>query len=121
MNRLSPRTLVWQIVLALFLIILTSPAASSQDKRTKVRISNAGLTITALPLLAARDWGTFKANNLDVEIIVMSPPIGAAAMAQGDIDYVAGVGGGDAHRVAVARHLVFFGPDFLLDSSRAAI
>ncbi|HSQ12488.1 MAG TPA: hypothetical protein VLM90_05700, partial [Candidatus Deferrimicrobium sp.] len=53
---------------------------------------NAGLTITALPLLAARDWGTFNANGLDVEIIVMSPPIGGAAMAQGDIDYVAGVG-----------------------------
>ena len=66
--------------------------AAGQEKLTKVRISNAGLTITALPLLAARDWGTFKANGLDVEIIVMSPPLGAAAMAQGDIDYVAGVG-----------------------------
>ncbi len=88
----SLRKLVWHIGIALLLHHLNAPMASSQDKRTKVRISNAGLTITALPLLAARDWGTFKANNLDVEIIVMSPPIGAAAMAQGDIDYVAGVG-----------------------------
>ena len=77
---------------ALILLTLNALPASSQEKRTKVRISNAGLTITALPLLAARDWGTFKANGLDVEIIVMSPPLGAAAMAQGDIDYVAGVG-----------------------------
>jgi ABC-type nitrate/sulfonate/bicarbonate transport system substrate-binding protein len=92
MNRLSPRKLFWKSSVALILIILTAPMASSQEKRTKVRISNAGLTITALPLLAARDWGTFNANGLDVEIIVMSPPIGAAAMAQGDIDYVAGVG-----------------------------
>jgi len=92
MNRLSPRKLFWQIYVTLLLIILNSLPAASQDKRTKVRISNAGLTITALPLLAARDWGTFSANGLDVEIIVMSPPIGAAAMAQGDIDYVAGVG-----------------------------
>ena len=51
-------------------------------KAHKGKISNAGLTITALPRLAARDWGTFKANGLDVEIIVTSPPLGAAAMAQ---------------------------------------
>jgi len=89
---ITPRRSVWQVLFALILIILNAPTASSQEKRTKVRISNAGLTITALPLLAARDWGTFKANGLDVEIIVMSPPLGAAAMAQGDIDYVAGVG-----------------------------
>jgi len=89
---LSPRKLVWQICVGVFLIILTVFPATSQDKRTKVRISNAGLTITALPLLAARDWGTFKENGLDVEIVVMSPPLGAAAMNQGDIDYVAGVG-----------------------------
>jgi ABC-type nitrate/sulfonate/bicarbonate transport system substrate-binding protein len=92
MTRLPPRKLVWKIWVALILITLNAPTAGSQEKRAKVRISNAGLTITALPLLAARDWGTFKTNGLDVEIIVMSPPLGAAAMAQGDIDYVAGVG-----------------------------
>jgi ABC-type nitrate/sulfonate/bicarbonate transport system substrate-binding protein len=92
MNRLSPQKLVWQILLALLVIIIIALPATSQDKRTKVRISNAGLTITALPLLAARDWGTFRENGLDVEIVVMSPPLGAAAMNQGDIDYVAGVG-----------------------------
>jgi ABC-type nitrate/sulfonate/bicarbonate transport system substrate-binding protein len=82
----------WKILLALFFLVLNSSSATSQDKRTKVRISNASLTITALPLLAARDWGIFKENGLEVEIIVMSPPLGNAAMNQGDIDYVAGVG-----------------------------
>ena len=57
MYQLSPRKLVWEILVVLLLIILNGPQATSQDKRTKVRISNAGLTITALPLLAARDWG----------------------------------------------------------------
>ena len=89
---IPPRKLVWEIFVALFLIILTGPQATSQEKRTKVRISNAGLTITALPLMAARDWGVFSANGLDVEIIVIAPSIAAAALAQGDIDYVAGVG-----------------------------
>lgn len=92
MNRLSPRLLVWGICIALMLIMLNTLPATSQDKRTKARISNAGLTITALPLLAARDWGVFSANGLDVEIIVMAPSLAAAALAQGDIDYVAGVG-----------------------------
>jgi ABC-type nitrate/sulfonate/bicarbonate transport system substrate-binding protein len=92
MNRLSLRKFVWQICLTRFVIIITALPATSQDKRSKVRISNAGLTITALPLLAARDWGTFGENGLDVEIVVMSLPLGAAAMNQGDINYVAGVG-----------------------------
>lgn len=70
---------------------LSSPVIG-QEKRAKVRISNAGFTITALPLLAAKDWGVFNANGLDVELIVMSPSLAAAAVAQGDIDYVAGVG-----------------------------
>src|SRR4030095_2382837 len=77
---------------ALPLVTVLLSHASSQDKRAKVRVSNAGFTITALPLLAAKDWGTFSANGLDVELIVMSPSIAAAALAQGDIDYVAGVG-----------------------------
>ncbi|HWH77761.1 MAG TPA: ABC transporter substrate-binding protein, partial [Candidatus Binatus sp.] len=87
------RTPTWLVTGLMLTAIVSSPNhAAAQERRTKVRISNAGLTITALPLLAARDWGTFAANSLDVEIVVMSPPLGAAAMAQGDIDYVAGVG-----------------------------
>jgi len=73
-------------------MLLTPPAFGAQEQRAKVRISNAGFTITALPLLAAKDWGMFTANGLDVELIVMSPSLAAAALAQGDIDYVAGVG-----------------------------
>jgi ABC-type nitrate/sulfonate/bicarbonate transport system substrate-binding protein len=80
------------ILIALGLLLIVSTAAFSQERRAKVRISNAGFTITALPLLAAKDWGVFGANGLDVELIVMSPTIAAAALAQGDVDYVAGVG-----------------------------
>jgi ABC-type nitrate/sulfonate/bicarbonate transport system substrate-binding protein len=84
--------LVAQLFLALGLVGTWSTHADSQERRSKIRISNAGLTITALPLLAARDWGIFSANGMDVEIIVMAPPIAASALAQGDVDYVAGVG-----------------------------
>jgi ABC-type nitrate/sulfonate/bicarbonate transport system substrate-binding protein len=85
-------TLAAQILVALTLIGTFGTPGHSQQRRSKVRISNAGFTITALPLLAAKDWGVFTANGLDVELIVMSPSIAAAALAQGDIDYVAGVG-----------------------------
>lgn len=84
--------LVAQLFLALGLMGTLSTAVYAQERRAKIRISNAGLTITALPLLAARDWGVFTANGIEVEIIVMAPSIAAAALAQGDVDYVAGVG-----------------------------
>ena len=53
---------------------LSSPVIG-QEKRAKVRISNAGFTITALPLLAAKDWGVFNANGLDVEVISTMSPV----------------------------------------------
>ncbi len=70
---------------------IAAPSAAQETPR-KTRISNAGFTITALPLLAAREWGIFTANGLDVEIILMQSSIVPAALGQGDIDYQAGVG-----------------------------
>ncbi|MBI3066261.1 MAG: ABC transporter substrate-binding protein [Deltaproteobacteria bacterium] len=73
-------------------ILLTYPAFGAQDQRAKARISNAGFTMTALPLLAAKEWGLFTANGLDVEVILMQSSLVPAALTQGDIDYQAGVG-----------------------------
>src|SRR5882724_12357323 len=92
----NPSKSVWRWLPQLIAVIglaWSLPArADAQERRVKARISNAGFTITALPLLAAKDWGVFTANGLDMELIVMSPTLAAAAVAQGDIDYVAGVG-----------------------------
>lgn len=74
------------------LSVTRSLPAMGQEQRVKLRISNASFSITALPLLAAREWGTFSANNLDMEIILMQSSIVPAALSQGDIDYQAGVG-----------------------------
>jgi len=74
------------------LIATWSTHVGSQEGRLKVRISNAGFTITALPLLAAKDWGIFAANGLNVELIVMAASLAPAALSSGDIDYIAGVG-----------------------------
>jgi len=80
------------IFIALALIAIWPSHANSQERRSKIRISNAGFTITALPLLAAKDWGTFAASGLDVELIVIAATLAPAALSQGDIDYIAGVG-----------------------------
>jgi ABC-type nitrate/sulfonate/bicarbonate transport system substrate-binding protein len=74
------------------LVLASSPSTSAQEQRPRLRISNAGFTITALPLLAAKEWGIFTANGLDMEVILMQSAIVPAALSQGDIDYQAGVG-----------------------------
>src|SRR4029453_13792279 len=83
---------LWLLVLVLVSILLASSVMAAQEQRVKARISNAGFTITALPLLAAKEWGIFSANALDMEVILMSSSIVPAALSQGDIDYQAGVG-----------------------------
>lgn len=81
------------VVIALVLgPLLVLRSVNAQGRQDKLRISNAGFTITALPLLAAKEWGTFTANGLDMEVILMQSAIVPAALTQGDIDYQAGVG-----------------------------
>jgi ABC-type nitrate/sulfonate/bicarbonate transport system substrate-binding protein len=78
---------------AVMAMLLSFPScAGAQERRGKTRISNAAFTITALPLLAAKEWGVFNANGLDAEIILMASSVVPAALMQGDIDYQAGVG-----------------------------
>jgi ABC-type nitrate/sulfonate/bicarbonate transport system substrate-binding protein len=87
------RPALFFLAAACFNLILAVPnPAGAQERRTKLRISNAGFTVTALPLLAAKEWGTFTANGLDMEVILMQSSIVPAALTQGDIDYQAGVG-----------------------------
>src|SRR3970040_1890648 len=83
-------TLQLLIVGAFLLAFLGSRNAHGQ--LTRARISNASLSYSALPLVAAKNWGIFTNNGLDVEIIVMRSSIAAIALVRGDIDYVAGVG-----------------------------
>ena len=94
---MSMRSQKFKVMILQFSIVLGlqwyfSTPAGGQERRIKTRISNAAFTITALPLLAARDWGTFSANGLDAELILMNSALVPPALVQGDIDYQAGVG-----------------------------
>src|SRR5919108_618783 len=91
--RFRPSCLSLLAMVTLIGLILSSPRSGfSQERPGKTRISNAAFTITALPLLAAKEWRIFTANGLDMEVILMQSSIVPAALAQGDIDYIAGVG-----------------------------
>ena len=85
----------------------------AQERRAKLRISNAGFTITALPLLAAKDWGLFTANGLDMEVILMQSSLVPAALTQGDIDFQAGVGPAsvNATMTGFATRAIWFSSD----------
>ena len=94
------------------LLLLTSNGIA-QERRAKLRISNAGFTITALPLLAAKDWGLFTANGLDMEVILMQSSLVPAALTQGDIDFQAGVGPAsvNATMAGFATRAIWFSSD----------
>ena len=68
--------------------------ANAQEPKTKIRIANSAMSVTSLPLLAAREWKLFHERGLEVEIILMSPAISVPAIVSGEIDYFAGVGPG---------------------------
>src|SRR4249920_3044680 len=72
-------------------LITSLPAAYAQERR-KIRISNATLSYSALPLVAAREWKLFQEQGLDVEIILMRSAAAAAALVSGDLDYQSGIG-----------------------------
>jgi ABC-type nitrate/sulfonate/bicarbonate transport system substrate-binding protein len=93
MTKSFGRLHLWLLAVAILgLVSAIAPSTPAQERRPKLRISNAGFTITALPLLAAKDWGIFTANGLDMEVILMQSALVPAALTQGDIDYQAGVG-----------------------------
>ena len=74
----------------IFLLSLT--AIGGAQERRKIRISNATLSYSALPLVAAREWKLFQEQGLDVEIILMRSAAAAAALVSGDLDYQSGIG-----------------------------
>ncbi|HVO91993.1 MAG TPA: ABC transporter substrate-binding protein [Terriglobales bacterium] len=75
-------------------VFALSSSATAQEIKKKIRIANSAMSVTSLPLVAARDWNIFHEQGLDAEIILMSPAITVPAMISGEIDYFAGVGPG---------------------------
>lgn len=79
---------------AVFFLFAFNSASYAQEALTKIRIANSALSLTALPLVAAREWGLFREQGLQVEVVLMNPAISNPAIAAGEINYIAGVGPG---------------------------
>jgi ABC-type nitrate/sulfonate/bicarbonate transport system substrate-binding protein len=84
--------LVNKLTLFVLAVLLLVPAHGYTQERRKILISNATLSYSALPLVAARQWKLFLQQGLDVEIILMRSSAAAAALASGDLDYQSGIG-----------------------------
>jgi hypothetical protein len=43
-------------------VLVFSSSATAQEPKTKVRIANSAMSVTSLPLLAAREWNYFMSK-----------------------------------------------------------
>ena len=93
-ERISTNLIMISFFSGTLLLVDFHRTAFAQEPPTKIRISNSALSVTALPLVAAREWNFFREQGLQAEIIMMNPAISNPAIAAGEIDYVAGVGPG---------------------------
>lgn len=74
------------------LVCVSLPVTGFTQERRKITISNATLSYSALPLVAAREWKLFEEQALNVEVILMRSAAAAAALVSGDLDYQSGIG-----------------------------
>jgi sulfonate transport system substrate-binding protein len=85
-------TMAVRLSMLFFVVVSVASTNSYSQERRKIRISNATLSYSALPLIAAREWKLFQEQGLDVEIILMRSAAAVAALASGDLDYQSGIG-----------------------------
>jgi len=81
-----------RVFFSILIVVLSLAASADAQERRRIRISNATLSYSALPLVAAREWNLFQEQGLDVKIILMSSAAAVAALVSGDLDYQSGIG-----------------------------
>jgi NitT/TauT family transport system substrate-binding protein len=84
--------LVVSLLGAVSLCAVVPSLGFAQETKAKIRISYPNISICCLALFAAQQWKIFEQNGLEVESIQMRSQAANAALASGDIHYVAGVG-----------------------------
>jgi ABC-type nitrate/sulfonate/bicarbonate transport system substrate-binding protein len=93
MKKIIPASVIFRFGLLISVLsLLSNLAPANAQERRKIRISNATLSYSALPLVAAREWKLFQEQGLDVEVILMRSAAAAAALVSGDLDYQSGIG-----------------------------
>jgi hypothetical protein len=59
-EKISTNLIMMSFFSAILLLIIVHRTAYAQEPPTKIRISNSALSVTALPLVAAREWNFFR-------------------------------------------------------------
>ncbi|MEA2659991.1 MAG: hypothetical protein QOF64_2642, partial [Candidatus Binatota bacterium] len=67
-------------------------AAAQQKPLEKVRLTVPAKSLTFVPYYFGRAQGIFAKEGIDLEIIVMRPPLGVTALLAGELDYSAAGG-----------------------------
>jgi ABC-type nitrate/sulfonate/bicarbonate transport system substrate-binding protein len=73
-------------------LALCSPLCAQQKPLEKVRLTVPAKSLTFLPYYFGKAQGIFAKEGIDLEIIVMRPPLGVTALVAGDLDYSAAGG-----------------------------
>ena len=89
------------VSLALLRLPLHRHCAQPQERRPleKVRLTVPAKSLTFVPYYFGKAQGIFAKEGIDLEIIVMRPPLGVTALLAGDLDYSAA--GGLSLRAAI--------------------
>ncbi len=91
-DRRSPRqTMKLAFVVSFLCAMCCYDPAQAQEK---IRIAYVGPSLSNLPLLAAKELGTFARNGLHAEILLLTSQLSAVALAARELEYVGGVGPG---------------------------
>ncbi len=91
---------IFQIAALLVCLIgMSSHAQAQQKPLEKIRLTVPAKALTFVPYYFGRAQGIFAKEGIDLEIIVMRPPLGVTALVAGDLDYTAA--GGLSFRAAL--------------------
>jgi ABC-type nitrate/sulfonate/bicarbonate transport system substrate-binding protein len=71
---------------------LYSPVVAQEKRLDKVRLTVPAKSLTFLPYYFGKAQNIFAREGIDLEIIVMRPPLGVTALVAGDLDYSAAGG-----------------------------
>ena len=69
-----------------------SGIAQQRKARRQSQADSAGKVIDLLPYYFGKAQGIFDKEGVDLEIIIMRPPLGVTALVAGDLDYSAAGG-----------------------------
>ena len=89
------RAITVSLLLSGFLLSWASSALQAQDAKKpleRVRLTVPAKSLTFLPYYFGKAQGIFVREGVDLEIIVMRPPLGVTALVAGDLDYTAAGG-----------------------------